>query len=62
MLHHLAPHNSPPRVPSRNRVSTHTGVARYAKLIVDAMYWMGELYECEANQVMVEEVKELAQD
>ena len=58
IFHHLAKHNSKIWTPTSDRLQDRSIVDR-SEAIVDAVFWNGDVYDCETNDVAVTQLRSI---
>ena len=58
IFHHLAQHKSKLTTPS-DRKLINTKLLDRCLIMVDAVYWQGEMYDCEANQNVITKITDV---
>ena len=59
IFHHLAKHNSKIHTATKERLSDRQTV-EWCQDMIDLVFWMGDMYDCEANQKGLNKLKEIA--
>ena len=58
VFHHLAPHNCKITTPTEKRISDRS-LLDQCLAVVDAVFWYGDMYDCDANERAVREIVRL---
>ena len=58
IFHHLAPHNCRISTPTEKRLSDRTLLDQCVGM-VDAVFWNGAMYDCDANHAAVRRIQQL---